>query len=168
MVVIMLGISNTNMLLVLLYVLVISSTEYIYLTSVLYKFSQGGYMPFLFAIMLMFIMCTWNSVYRKKYNYEINHKVSQEVIRDMIMGTNINRMQRLAIFYSDLAHGIPPIFKHYVDIVPSLHSVIVFVSIKSLPISKVPPEERFLFSRVNPSELYVFRCVKVWVCGCAQ
>ncbi|KAI3767213.1 hypothetical protein L2E82_17301 [Cichorium intybus] len=159
MVVIMLVIWNTNILLVLLYVLVISSTEYVYLSSVLFKFCQGGYLPFLFAVMLMFIMCTWNYVYRAKYNYEINNKVSQEVIRDMIIDTNINRMRGVAIFYSELAHGIPPIFKHYVDIVPALHSVIVFVSIKSLPISKVPPEERFLFRRVKPNELYVFRCV---------
>ncbi|KAI3764062.1 hypothetical protein L2E82_14062 [Cichorium intybus] len=154
MVVIMLVIWNTNIFLVLLYVLVISSTKYVYLSSVLFKFCQGGYLPFLFAVMLMFIMCTWNYVYRAKYNYEINHKVSQEVIRDMIIDTNINRMRGVAIFYSELAHGIPPIFKHYVDIVPALHSVIVFVSIKSLPISKVPPEERFLFRRVKPNELW--------------
>ncbi|KAI3749256.1 hypothetical protein L2E82_19863 [Cichorium intybus] len=147
MVVIMLVIWKTNILLVILYVLVICSMECIYLSSVLYKFSQGGYLPFLFAIALMFVMCTWNYVYRAKYNYEINHKVSQEVIKDMIIDTNISRMRGLAIFYSELAHGIPPIFKHYVDNVPALHSVIVFVSIKSLPISKVPPEERFLFRR---------------------
>ncbi|CAI9300499.1 unnamed protein product [Lactuca saligna] len=159
MVVIMLVIWKTNILLVILYVLMISTTEYIYLSSVLYKFSQGGYLPFLFAIALVFIMCTWNYVYRAKYNYEINHKVSQEVIKDMIMDMNISRMRGLAIFYSELAHGIPPIFKHYVDNVPALHSVIVFVSIKSLPISKVPTEERFLFRRVKPNELYVFRCV---------
>lgn len=159
MVVIMLVIWKTNILLVILYVLVISSTEYIYLSSVLSKFSQGGYLPFLFATALVFIMCTWNYVYRANYNYEINHKVSQEVIKDMIMDTNISRLRGLAIFYSQLAHGIPPIFKHYVDNVPALHSVIVFVSIKSLPISKVPLDERFLFRRVKPNEMYVFRCV---------
>ncbi|KAI3506655.1 hypothetical protein L1887_21216 [Cichorium endivia] len=142
MVVIMLVIWKTNILLVILYVLVICSTEYIYLSSVLYKFSQGGYLPFLFAIALMFVMCTWNYVYRAKYNYEINHKVSQEVIKDMIIDTNISRMRGLAIFYSELAHGIPPIFKHYVDNVPALHSVIVFVSIKSLPINYGVLEEQ--------------------------
>ncbi|KAI3682268.1 hypothetical protein L2E82_49989 [Cichorium intybus] len=162
MVIIMLVIWNTNILLVLLYVLVISSTEYIYLSSVLYKFGQGGYLPFLFAVMLMFIMCTWNYAYRAKYNYEINHKVSKEVIRDMIMDTNIKRMGGIAIFYSELAHGIPPIFKHYVDIVPALHSVIVFVSIKSLPISKVPQKERFLFRRVKPRKICLYNSVSVF------
>ncbi|KAD3066561.1 hypothetical protein E3N88_34441 [Mikania micrantha] len=159
MVLIMLVIWKTNILLVILFVLVISSTEYIYLSSVLYKFADGGFLPFSFAIVLMFIMCTWNYVYRAKYNYELDHKVSQEAIKDIVTDTNIKRMEGLAIFYSELAHGIPPIFKHYVDNIPALHSVIVFVSIKSLPVSRVAPEERFLFRRVKPKDLYVFRCV---------
>ncbi|KAI3760040.1 hypothetical protein L1987_50428 [Smallanthus sonchifolius] len=133
-VVIMLVIWKTNILLVTLYVLVISSTEYIYLSAVLYKFGKGGYLPFSFALVLMFIMCTWNYVYRAKYNYELDHKVSHEAIKDIVTNTNISHMGGLGIFYSELAHGIPPIFKHYVDNVPALHSVILFVSIKSLPV----------------------------------
>ncbi|KAI3819275.1 hypothetical protein L1987_13101 [Smallanthus sonchifolius] len=159
MVVIMLVIWKTNILLVILFVLVISSTEYIYLSAVLYKFGEGGYLPFSFAVVLMFIMCTWNYVYRAKYNYELDHKVSRDAVKDIVNDTNISRTGGLAIFYSELAHGIPPIFKHYIDNIPALHSVIVFVSIKSLPISRVAPEERFLFRRVKPNELYVFRCV---------
>ncbi|XP_076925919.1 potassium transporter 5-like [Bidens hawaiensis] len=159
MVMIMLVVWKTNILLVILYVLVISSTEYIYLSAVLYKFGEGGYLPFSFAVVLVFIMCTWNYVYRGKYNYELSHKVSQEAIKDIVMGTNMSRMGGLAIFYSELAHGIPPIFKHYIDNVPALHSVVVFVSVKSLPISRVATEERFLFRRVKPNGLYVFRCV---------
>ncbi|KAE8665464.1 wee1-like protein kinase-like [Hibiscus syriacus] len=54
---------------------------------------------------------------------------------------------------------IPPIFEHYVENIQALHWVLVFVSIKSLPISKVPAEDRFLFRRVEPNELSVFRCV---------
>ncbi|KAL5762622.1 hypothetical protein ACOSP7_018886 [Xanthoceras sorbifolium] len=63
------------------------------------------------------------------------------------------------MFYSELVHGIPPIFEHYVASVPALHSVLVFVTMKSLPISKVPSEERFIFRRVEPRELNIFRCV---------
>ncbi|KAD6120183.1 hypothetical protein E3N88_11454 [Mikania micrantha] len=152
-VVIMLVIWKTNILLVMLYVLVVCSTEYTYLSAVLYKFDKGGYLPFSFALILMFIMCTWNYVYRAKYDYELDHKVSKEAIKDIVTDTNISHMGGLAIFYSELAHGIPPIFKHYVENVPALHSVIVFVSIKSLPVSRVAPEERFLFRRVNPKEM---------------
>ncbi|KAH6796562.1 hypothetical protein C2S52_021116 [Perilla frutescens var. hirtella] len=62
----------------------------------------------------------------------------------------------LAIIYSELVHGIPPIFKHYVANVPALHSVLVFISFKSLSISSVPKEKRFLFRRLLIERLKEF------------
>ena len=72
---------------------------------------------------------------------------------------SIHRVPGLALFYTELVHGISPIFTHYVANVPALHSVLVFVSIKSLPISTVPLEDRFLFQRVEPHELGILLCV---------
>uniref|UniRef100_A0A0V0I247 Putative ovule protein n=1 Tax=Solanum chacoense TaxID=4108 RepID=A0A0V0I247_SOLCH len=157
-VLVMIMIWKTHILFVIMYVLIIGSIELIYLSSVLYKFTQGGYLPLAFAMFLMFIMYVWNYVYRKKYHFELEHKISPFKIKETVDETNSHRLPGLAIFYSELVHGIPPIFKHYVENVPALHSVLVFVSVKSLPISKVPVEERFLFRRVKPSDLYVFRC----------
>ncbi|KAJ0096125.1 hypothetical protein Patl1_17086 [Pistacia atlantica] len=111
---IMIMIWRSNILLVVFYLLIIGSVEFVYLSSVLYKFDQGGYLPLAFATFLMTIMYVWNNVYRKKYYYELQHKISP---------------------------------------------ILVFVSLKSLPISKVPIEERFIFRRVTPNELNVFRCV---------
>ncbi|MED6155238.1 hypothetical protein PIB30_003425 [Stylosanthes scabra] len=158
-VLIMIMIWKTNILLIISYVLIIGSVEVIYLSSVLYKFDQGGYLPLAFAAVLMFIMYVWNNVYRRKYYYELDHKISPEKVKEIACNTSLCRLPGLAMFYSELVQGIPPIFKHYVANVPALHSVLIFVSIKSLPISKVPTEERFLFRRVHPKELNVFRCV---------
>lgn len=158
-VLIMIMIWKSNIFLVIAYVLVIMSVELAYLSSVLYKFDQGGYLPLAFAGVLMAIMYIWNDVYRRKYYYELDHKISPERVRDIAAETNFCRIPGLAMFYSELVQGIPPIFKHYVENVPALHSVLVFVSIKSLPISKVPADERFLFRRVEPRDLNVFRCV---------
>ncbi|KAI3460823.1 hypothetical protein Pfo_017486 [Paulownia fortunei] len=158
-VLIMIMIWKTHILLVISYVLIIGTIELIYLSSVLYKFDQGGYLPLAFALFLMTIMYVWNDVYRKKYYFELDHKISPEKVKEIVQDTNSQRLPGLAIFYSELVHGIPPIFQHYVANVPALHSVLVFVSFKSLPISKVPIEERFLFRRVQPKELQVFRCV---------
>ncbi|XP_052176730.1 potassium transporter 5-like [Diospyros lotus] len=158
-VLIMIMIWKTHIALVILYVLVIGSVELIYLSSVLYKFDQGGYLPLAFALVLMAVMYIWNYVYRKKYYYELEHKISPEEVKQIANDINLSRIPGLAVFYSELVHGIPPIFKHYLSNVPALHSVLVFVSFKSLPTSKVPPEERFLFRRVAPRELNVFRCV---------
>ncbi|XP_023892774.1 potassium transporter 5 [Quercus suber] len=158
-VLIMIMIWKTHILLIISYVLVIGTIELIYLSSVLYKFDQGGYLPLAFAAILMIIMYVWNNVHRSKYYYELDHKISPDKLKEVVTSTNLSQMPGLAIFYSELVQGIPPIFKHYVSNVPALHSVLVFVSIKSLPIGKVPADERFLFRRVEPYELHVFRCV---------
>ncbi|KAM1697208.1 potassium transporter 5-like [Malus sylvestris] len=158
-VLIMIMIWKTNIFLVISYVLVIGSVEFLYLSSVLYKFNQGGYLPLAFATVLMFVMFVWNDVHQRKYYYELNHKISPEQLKEIAIDANFSRLPGLAVFYSELVQGIPPIFNHYVANVPALHSVLVFVSIKSLPISKVPLEERFLFRRVEPNDLNVFRCV---------
>ncbi|XP_015086650.1 potassium transporter 5-like [Solanum pennellii] len=156
---VMILIWKTNILLIIVYILIIVSVELVFLSAVLYKFEQGGYLPVALALFLMFIMYVWNYVYRKKYHYELEHKISPEKVKETLDATSSHRLPGLAIFYSELVHGIPPIFKHYVENVPALHSVLVFASVKSLPISKVPLEERFLFRRVKPYDLYVFRCV---------
>ncbi|XP_077218950.1 potassium transporter 5-like [Tasmannia lanceolata] len=157
-VLIMIMIWKTHILLVLSYVLVIGSIELIFLSSVLYKFMEGGYLPLAFVAFLITIMFVWNYVYRKKYKYELENKIPIETLKEVVSNSNILRIPGIAFFYSELVHGIPPIFKQYVDTVPALHSVLIFVSIKSLPISKVPVEERFLFRRIEPRGLGVFRC----------
>ncbi|XP_058083965.1 potassium transporter 5-like [Magnolia sinica] len=158
-VLIMVMIWKTHIILVILYILIIGSVELLYLSSVLYKFDQGGYLPLAFAAFLVIVMCVWNYVYRKKYSYELDNKVSPDKIREIATNPSFSRLPGIALFYSELVQGIPPIFKHYIANVPALHSVLVFVSVKSLPISKVLPDERFLFRHVGPGELAVFRCV---------
>ncbi|KAJ7968569.1 Potassium transporter [Quillaja saponaria] len=158
-VLIMIIIWKTNLFWVISFIVTIGSVELLYLSSVLYKFDQGGYLPLAFAALLMTIMYVWSNVYRRKYYYELDHKIPAERLNDMAANSNFNRLPGLAMFYSELVQGIPPIFKHYMENVPAIHSVLVFVSIKSLPISRVPLEEQFLFRRVEPKELYVFRCI---------
>ena len=158
-VLIMIMIWKSHILLVISYVLVIGSVELLYLSSVFYKFDQGGYLPLAFATILMTIMYIWNDVHRRKYFYELDHKISLEKLNEIAIDKNLCRMPGLAMFYSELVQGIPPIFKHYVENVPALHSILIFLTIKSLPISKVPVEERFLFRRVEPRDQNMFRCV---------
>ena len=155
-VLIMIMIWKSHILLVISYVLVISSVELFYLSPVFDKFAHGGYLPLAFAAILMTIMFIWNNVNRRKYFNELDHKISLGKLKDIAADTNLCRMPGLALFYLELVQGIPPIFKHYVLNIPALHSVLVFVTIKSLPISKVPIEECFLFRRVEPKNKNAF------------
>ncbi|MED6183189.1 hypothetical protein PIB30_035704 [Stylosanthes scabra] len=159
MVIVMLMIWKTNVFLVIAYIVVFGTIELVYLSSLLFKFKEGGYLPLAFAVVLMSIMFTWNDVHRRKYYYELENKMSPERVQEIIASTNVSNVPGLAIFYSDLVNGIPPIFNHYIANVHALHSVLVFVCIKSLPISKVPEEDRFLFNRIRSKEINVYRCV---------
>ncbi|KAH9774346.1 hypothetical protein KPL71_013618 [Citrus sinensis] len=51
------------------------------------------------------------------------------------------------------------IARHYVENIPALHSILVFVFIKSLPISKIQLEERFIFCKLEPKKINMYRCV---------
>ncbi|KAJ6393266.1 hypothetical protein OIU77_022691 [Salix suchowensis] len=133
--------------------------EAVYLSSVLYKFKQGGYLPLAFSLFLMMTMGIWHYVQRERYIYELQNKVSSEYVRDLAARTDINRLPGIGLLYSELVQGIPPIFPHFISNIPSTHSVLVFVSIKSIPISKVAHEERFLFRHVEPREYRMFRCI---------
>ncbi|KAF5944661.1 hypothetical protein HYC85_018738 [Camellia sinensis] len=144
---------------IILFLLVFGSIECLYLSSVLFKFIQGGYLPLAFSVVLMLIMGMWHYVYKKRYMFELNNKVSSDFIRDLALNPNINRVPGIGLLYSELVQGIPPIFRHFIDNIPSIHSVLVFVSIKSIPISKVVMEERFLFRLVEPRDYRMFRCV---------
>ncbi|KAL4362165.1 hypothetical protein GQ457_04G028640 [Hibiscus cannabinus] len=156
---IMIMIWKTNLFFIILYAVTIGFVELLYLSAVLYKFTSGGYLPLTFSAFLMAVMYVWHNVYIKKYHYELGHKISLARLEEISKDRRMARIPGLAMFYSELVQGIPPIFEHYVSNVPALHSVIIFVSMKSLHINKVPAEERYLFRRVEPKELFAFQCV---------
>ncbi len=104
-------------------------------------------------------MAIWHYVHKKRYMFELKNKVSPNFLKELATNPTINRVPGIGLLYSELVQGIPPIFPHFIANVPSIHSVLVFVSIKSIPISKVAPEERFLFRDVEQRDYRMFRCV---------
>ncbi|CAI9090102.1 OLC1v1024793C1 [Oldenlandia corymbosa var. corymbosa] len=142
-----------------LFFLVYMSVDLIYLSAVLYKFKQGGYLPLGLALVLMIIMGIWHYAHKERYLFELHNKVSNEYVRDLAKNPRIKRVPGIGLLYSELVQGIPPIFPHFISNISSVHSVVVMVSIKSIPISKVSVEERFLFRQVEPKDFRVFRCV---------
>lgn len=156
---IMLVIWKTRIVWIVMFFVVFIGIEGTYLSSVLMKFAQGGFLPLASASVLMVVMATWHYVHVKRYMYELKNKVSSEYIRDLAANPDIKRLPGIGLLYSELVQGIPPIFHQFISNVPSTHSVLVFVSIKSIPIHKVAAEERFLFRQVEPRDYRMFRCV---------
>ncbi|KAI9157140.1 hypothetical protein LWI28_017495 [Acer negundo] len=98
-----------------------------------------------------------------RYVYKLKNEVSLEYIKDLVVNPHTNRVLGIGIFYSEVSQGIPPILSHFVSNIPSIHSVLVFVSIKIIPLSKVVLEERFLFRNIDPKEYRMFRYVVRYV-----
>ncbi|CAL5346582.1 unnamed protein product [Camellia sinensis] len=142
---IMLVIWKSSIWWIVLFFVIFGSIEGLYLSSFLFKFIEGGYLPLTFSVVLMLIMGVWHYVHKKRYMFELNNKVSSGFIRDLALNPNINRVPGIGPLYSELVQSIPPIFRRFTNM-PSIHSVLVFVSIKSIPISKVDMEVRLRYA----------------------
>ncbi|GKU92950.1 hypothetical protein SLEP1_g6603 [Rubroshorea leprosula] len=124
-----------------------------------HMFIQGGYLPLAYSLVLLSVMAIWYYVHRKRYLFELEHKVSSEIIGQLAANPVVNRVPGIGLFYSELVQGIPPIFPHFIAQIPSIHSVLVFVSTKKISVTRAAPEERFLFRQVKPRECRMFCCV---------
>ncbi|KAL5198334.1 hypothetical protein ABZP36_001846 [Zizania latifolia] len=157
--VVMLLVWRVNVLWVALFFCVFASTESVYLSSVLYKFLHGGYIPVAMSAVLMAVMGVWHYVHVRRYKYELERTVSAERMRELMAARELRRVPGVGLLYTDLVQGIPPVFPHLIDKIPSIHTVVLFVSVKHLPVPHVDPSERFLFRQVEPREHKLFRCV---------
>ncbi|CAL5032356.1 unnamed protein product [Urochloa decumbens] len=157
--VVMLLIWKKHIIFVLLFYVVFSTTELIYLSSILSKFIQGGYLPFCFSLVLMTLMATWHYVHVKRYWHELDHIVPTNQMTTLLEKNDVRRIPGVGLLYTELVQGIPPVFPRLIKKIPSVHSIFLFMSIKHLPIPHVVPAERFLFRQVGPREHRMFRCV---------
>ncbi|KQK14348.1 probable potassium transporter 16 [Brachypodium distachyon] len=159
MTIVMLLVWKVNIWWIVVFFAVFFSTESIYLSAVLYQFTKGPYFPLAMSAVLMVIMIVWHYVHVKRYKYELQHTVSPSEVKQLLERHDLKKVPGLGLFYTELVQGIPPIFPHLIDKIPTVHSVIVFISVKHLPVPHVDVSERFLFRQVEPKESMVFRCV---------
>jgi len=159
MTIVMLLVWKINILWIALFFIVFVPTESIYLSSVLYKFTHGPYVPVVMSAVLMVVMIVWHYVHVKRYKYELKHTLSPAKAEKLLEKHDLMRIPGVGLFYTELVQGIPPIFPHLIEKVPAIHSVLIFVSIKHLHVPHVDAAERFLFRQVEPKEYKVFRCV---------
>lgn len=156
---VMLLIWKTNLFLALCFPLVFGSVELIYLSAVLSKIKEGGWLPLVFATCFLCVMYTWNYGSVLKYQSEVREKISMDFMLELGSTLGTVRVPGIGMLYNELVQGIPSIFGQFLLNLPAIHSTIVFVCIKYVPVPVVPQEERFLFRRVCPKDYHMFRCV---------
>ncbi|KAG2639352.1 hypothetical protein PVAP13_2KG016900 [Panicum virgatum] len=160
---VMLLVWRVNAACVALFFVVFAAAESAYLSSVLYRLAHGGYIPVAMSAALMGVMVLWHYVHVRRYEHELGRTVSHESVRELLARRDVARAPGVGLFYTELVQGIPPVFPHLVDKIPSVHAVLLFVSVKHLPVPHVDAAERFLFRQVvamsDDDDRRVFRCV---------
>lgn len=156
---VMLLIWQKNLFLALSFPLLFGTVELIYLSSVLSKIFEGGWLPLAFASFFLCLMYIWNYGSVLKYQSEVREKISMDFLLDLGCTLGTIRVPGIGLLYNELVQGVPSVFGQFLLDLPAIHSTIIFVCIKYVPIPVVPQKERFLFRRLGPKDYHMFRCV---------
>ncbi|KAF8412681.1 hypothetical protein HHK36_000649 [Tetracentron sinense] len=159
MILIMLLVWRCHWILVLIFTGLSLLVELTYFSAVLFKVDQGGWVPLVIAAAFLVIMYVWHYGTVKRYEFEMHSKVSMGWILGLGPSLGLVRVPGIGFVYTELASGVPRIFSHFITNLPAIHSVVVFVCVKYLPVYTVPQEERFLVKRIGPKNFHMFRCV---------
>ncbi|KAJ6792088.1 putative potassium transporter 12 isoform X1 [Iris pallida] len=156
---IMLLVWRSHWVLVVLFTSLSLLVELTYFSAVLFKIDQGGWVPLIIAGTFLLIMYVWHYGNVQRYELEVHSRVSMAWILGLGPSLGLVRVPGIGFVYTELASGVPHIFSHLVTNLPAIHSVVVFVCVKYLPVYTVPAEERFLVKRIGPRSFHMFRCV---------
>ncbi|XP_019158110.1 PREDICTED: potassium transporter 6-like [Ipomoea nil] len=141
------------------FVLFFGTIEALYFSASLIKFLEGAWVPIVMAFIFMIVMCVWHYGTLKKYEFDVQNKVSVDWLLSLGPSLGIVRVNGIGLIHTELVSGIPAIFSHFVTNLPAFHQVLVFLCIKSVPIPHVKHEERFLVGHIGPREYRIYRCI---------
>ncbi|XP_047153929.1 potassium transporter 6-like [Vigna umbellata] len=150
---------HQNVLLALGFVFVFGTIEALFFSASLIKFLQGAWVPIALALVFLTFMYVWHYGTLKKYEYDVQNKVSINWLLGLGPSIGIVRVRGVGLIHTELVSGIPVIFSHFVTNLPAFHEVLVFLCIKHVPVPHVRPDERFLVGRVGPKEFRLYRCI---------
>ncbi|XP_061359486.1 potassium transporter 6 [Gastrolobium bilobum] len=150
---------HQNVLLALGFVFIFGTIEALFFSASLIKFLQGAWVPIALALVFLIFMYVWHYGTLKKYEFDVQNKVSIDWLLGLGASIGIVRVRGIGLIHTELVSGIPAIFSHFVTNLPAFHQVLVFLCIKHVPVPHVRPEERFLVGRVGPRDFRLYRCI---------
>ncbi|XP_043698141.1 potassium transporter 7-like isoform X1 [Telopea speciosissima] len=157
--IVMLLIWQINIIIVLSFLVFFLGLELTFYSSVLWSVGDGSWVILVFGAILFLIMYIWNYGSKLKYETEVKQKMSMDLLRELGCNLGTIRAPGIGLLYNELVQGTPAIFGHFLTTLPAIHSMIIFVCIKYVPVPVVPQSERFLFRRVCPKSYHIFRCI---------
>lgn len=154
---VMLVIWDVNFLLIIAFFVPFIIIEGIFMTSLLSKILVGGWAPFAISFFFLIIMLSWTRGRSKKTAYDAERRLKSAELNEMLSNSSLHRPPGICFFCTDLVNGIPPIIRHYIQHTGSVRQIMVIVTIRTLPIKSVLPEERFDVGQLGVDGVY--RCL---------
>ncbi|KAL8130313.1 hypothetical protein V2J09_019468 [Rumex salicifolius] len=151
---VMITIWRTPVLLVALFSLSFLVMEGVYVSAVLNKLLEGGWIPFAISLILAFIMFGWFYGRQRKLDYELTHRINTERLKELLSDPRVQRVPGLCFFYTNIQDGLTPVLGHYIKNVKSLHRVTIFTTLRYLLVPKVAPNERILVKQLGIRGVY--------------
>ncbi|KAL7588508.1 hypothetical protein Lser_V15G41265 [Lactuca serriola] len=148
-----------SVFLAIAFVVFFGTIEALYFSASLIKFLEGAWVPIALSLIFMLVMYVWHYGTLKKYEFDLQNKVSVDWLLSLGPTLGIVRVRGIGLVHTELVSGIPAIFSHFVTNLPAFHQVLIFLCVKSVPVPHVGPEERFLVGRIGPREYRVYRCI---------
>ncbi|KAL0336170.1 UNVERIFIED_CONTAM: Potassium transporter 6 [Sesamum radiatum] len=150
---------HRSVLLAICFVLFFGTIEALYFSASLIKFLEGAWVPIALSFIFMVVLCVWHYGTLKKYEFDVQNKVSVDWLLGIGPSLGIVRVRGMGLIHTELVSGIPAIFSHFVTNLPAFHQVLVFLCVKSVPVPHVKHEERFLVGHIGPREYRMYRCI---------
>lgn len=151
---VMIMIWRTPLILVALYFVTFFVMEGVYVSAVITKIMEGGWVPFAISLVLAFIMFGWFYGRQKKLEYEMTYKITLENLAILLSNPEFQRVHGLCFFYSNIQDGLTPVLGHYIKNMRSLHKVTIFTTLRYKLIPKVPQHERIVVKKLGPKGVY--------------
>ena len=114
---------NKSIFLAIGFLLFFGTIEVLYFSASLVKFHEGAWVPVTLSFIFMVVMCVWHYGTIKKYEFDVQNKVSVNWLLNLGPSLGIVRVRGIGLIHTELMSGIPAIFSHFVTNLPAFHQV---------------------------------------------
>ncbi|GAB2220986.1 hypothetical protein Droror1_Dr00012147 [Drosera rotundifolia] len=148
---------RTPAILIALFFMTFFTMESVYVSAVLTKLPQGGWIPFVISLILVFIMFGWYYGRQKKLEFELMNKVDTSKLGDLLSDPSVHRVPGICFFYTSIQDGITPFLGHYIRNTKSLQEITIFTTLQYLMVPKVELQDRLHITKLSAPGTY--RCM---------
>ncbi|GMP58045.1 hypothetical protein CsSME_00021860 [Camellia sinensis var. sinensis] len=150
---------HRSVFLAISFIFFFGTIEALYFSASLIKFLDGAWVPIALSFIFMIVMYVWHYGTLKKYEFDVQNKVSVDWLLSLGPSLGIVRVRGIGLMHTELVSGIPAIFSHFVTNLPAFHQVLVFLCVKNVPVPHIQHNERFLVGHIGPREYRLYRCI---------